>query len=226
MPSRRRPLPPPPPPPHLRAWPDREALLADRDRAVGELAGRLLGGGRLAVFLLWLLLLEAGWGLLGAALVTFDGALDPFGAALALALAGLGVGAFVPAVYFQVAGVRRDLAAYRLLVRWAALDRDPAHDARHRAPGLSLVWLLVSFALCAAGLWLCLAVPASARPGTTTYAEVGYGVGAGLLLWITGLVGAAKAVAHYRLAVRLLSPGPPAPRRAGRPASPARPPRA
>lgn len=211
MSSRLRALPPPPPPPHLRTWPDREALLADRDRAMGELGGRLLGGARLAVFLVWLLLLEIGWGLVGAALVTFDEALDPFGAAVSLVLAGLGAGALVPAAYFQVAGVRRDLAARRLLVRWAALDHAPARDARHRAPGLSLAWLLVSFALCAAGLWLCVVVPVSARPGATTYAEVVYGVGAGFLLWLTGLAGAAKAVAHYRLAVRLLSPAPPAP---------------
>ncbi|MCP9944925.1 hypothetical protein LUX12_09300 [Streptomyces somaliensis] len=226
MPPIRPVLPPPPPPPHLVSWPDREALLADRDRAMGELRGRMLGGARLAVFLLWLLLLETGWGLVGAALVVFDETLDPFGVALSLVLGGLGAGALVPAVYFQVAGVRRDLAARRLFVRWAALDRAPAHDARHRAPGASLAWLLVSFALCAAGLGLCVAVPATARPGTTTYAEVAYGVGAGFLLWLTGLAGAAKAVGHYRLAVRLLSPGPPAPRRAGRPASSARPPHA
>ncbi|MFJ8694886.1 hypothetical protein [Streptomyces roseolilacinus] len=219
-----RDLPPPPPPPHLRTWPDREALLADRDRAMGELGGRMLGGGRLGVFLLWLLLLEVGWGLVGAALVTFDEALDPLGAAVSVVLAGLGAGALLPAAYFQVAGVRRDLTARRLFVRWAALDRAPDRDARHRAAGPSLTWLLVSFALCAAGLGLCVAVPVSARPGTTTYAEVAYGVGAGFLLWLTGLAGAAKAVAHYRLAVRLLSPAPPAPRPAARPASSEHPP--
>lgn len=191
---------------------------------MGELRERMFGGGRLAVFLLWLLLMEAGWGLVGAAAVVFDEALSVFGVALSLALAGLGAGALVPAVYFQVGGVRRDLEARRLFLRWAALDHAPAHDARHRAPGASLVWLLVSFALCAAGLGLCVAVPASARPGTTTYAEVAYGMGAGFPLWLTGLVGAAKAVGHYRLAVRLLSTGPPAPRRAGRPASSAPPP--
>ncbi|MFF3288210.1 hypothetical protein [Streptomyces sp. NPDC003023] len=33
----RRTLPPPPPPAGIRAWPDDEALLADRRRAMGEL---------------------------------------------------------------------------------------------------------------------------------------------------------------------------------------------
>ncbi|MEU2180651.1 hypothetical protein [Streptomyces thermolilacinus] len=220
--SSSRALPPPPPPPHLRAWPDRESLLADRDRAMGELGRRTLGGGRLALFLVWLLVLEAGWGLIGAALLAFHDALDPFGLLLSLVLAGLGAGALVPAAYFQIAGVRRDAAARRLFVRWAALDQAPARDARHRAPGPSLAWLLVSFALCAAGLWICVTVPYAARPGSTPYAEVAYGVGAGLLLWVNGLAGAANAVAHYRLAVRLLSPGP----RAARSASSGRQPHA
>ncbi|CAL9505601.1 hypothetical protein [Streptomyces sp. enrichment culture] len=222
MSSNLRTLPPPPPPPHLRAWPDREALLADRDRAMGELGRRTLGGGRLALFLVWLLVLEAGWGLVGVALSVFDGVIDPVGFLIGLVLAGLGAGAFIPAAYFQVAGVRRDAAARRLFVRWAALDAAPARDARHRAPGRSLAWLLVSFALCAAGLWICVAVPYAARPGSTTYAEVAYGVGAGLLLWVNGLAGAVKAAAHHRLAVRLLSPGP----RAARSASSGRPPHA
>ncbi|WP_374986243.1 hypothetical protein [Streptomyces fradiae] len=221
-----RALPPPPPPPHLRAWPHREALLADRDRALGELGRLMLGGGRLTLFLVWLLLLEAGWGLLGAALAVFADALDPFGLLLGLLLALAGAGALVPAAYFQVAGVRRDAAAHRLFARWASLDRAPGPDARHRAPGLSLAWLLVSFALCAAGLWICLAVPAGARPGEDSYAGVVYGMGAGLLLWLSGLAGAAKAVAHYRLAVRFLSPARPAPASpGGRSASPERPPR-
>ncbi|MEV5445027.1 hypothetical protein AB0N23_21185 [Streptomyces sp. NPDC052644] len=213
MPSLRA-LPPPPPPEHLRSWPDREAMLADRDRAMGELGRTALGGGRLAVFLVWLLVLEAGWGLIGAALRIADDALDPFGVLVAVIPAALGVGAIIPAAYFQVAGLRRDAAARRLFVRWAALAPVPARDARHRAPGRSLAWLLVSFALGAAGLWICLAVPYTARPGSSSYTGVAYGVGAGLLLWVHGLAGAAKAVAHYRLALRLVSPGPPAARSA------------
>ncbi|MFF8385783.1 hypothetical protein ACF053_19340 [Streptomyces kanasensis] len=225
MSSRRAPLPPPPPPPHLRSWPDRAALLADRDRALTVLGRASLGGGRLALFLVWLLVLEVGWSLLGAAWIGFDEALDPLGAAPAFLLAGAGLATLVPAGFFQVGGVRRDVAAHRLLVRWAALDRAPERDARHRAAGRSLAWLLVSFALGAAGLALCVGVPAAARPGTTTYAEVGFGVGAGLLLWVHGLVGGVRAVAHFRTAVRLLSPVRPVPR-AARPASSARPPHA
>ncbi len=192
---------------------------------MGELGRRLLGGGRLGLFLVWLLVLEVGWGLVGAGLVMFDEALDPFSVGFALLSAAAGVGALVPAAFFQVRGLRRDRAVRWLFVQWATLDAAPARDARHRAPGLTLAWLLVSFALCAAGLWLCLAVPASARRGTDTYAEVAYGMGAGLLLWVTGLVGTVRAVAHHRLAVRLFSPVRAAPR-AGRPASSEHPPHA
>ncbi|MFI6107186.1 hypothetical protein [Streptomyces sp. NPDC051310] len=222
----RNPLPPPPPPVHLRTWPDREALLGDRALAVGELTRRLLGGRRLTLFLLVLGGLQLGWLIAGGALISLDdGPLDPFSLLFAVLGVCFGVALLVPAGYAAASGVRRDRAARALLLQWAALDRDPARDARFRAPAPSVTWFLLSFVLCAAGLWISFTVPAAARPGTTTYAEVAYGMGAGLLLWVHGLMGLAKAVGHYRLAVRLLrAPGPPEPAPAGRSASSAPPP--
>ncbi len=104
------------------------------------------------------------------------------------------------------------------------MDRGPGHDARHRA-ARSPTRLLGSFAPGAAGLALCVGVPAAARPGTTTHPEVAHGVGAGLLPRVRGLAGGARAVAHRRAAVRLLSPARPA-SPASRPASSERPPHA
>ncbi|GAA4904699.1 hypothetical protein ACFPM3_29810 [Streptomyces coeruleoprunus] len=218
--SPRNPPPPPPPPPHLRSWPDRAALLADRDRAMGELGRRMLGGARLTLFLLWLVLLQFGWSLVGAALVSLDDSVDVISAHLAVLAAAAGLGALVPAAFFLARGVRRDRTARERFVQWALLDRDPVRDARHREPVLSVVWLVLPFLMCAAGLWICVAVPATARPGSSTYAEVAYGMGAGIILWVAGLIGVTKAVTHYRLAVRLFGVSA---RRAGRSASSARP---
>ncbi len=233
-------MPPPPPPPHLRAWPHRDALLVDRARALGELNRRLLGGGRLALFLTWPALLQLGWALVVGSLGALSLSPDPFTLMLVVLTVAAGLGVLVPAVFFQVRGLRRDRDVRGRLVQWALLDRDPARDARHRAPVLSAAWLVVSFLMCAAGLWLCFAVPAAARPGSTTYTDVAYGMGAGFGLWVTGLAGLAKAVAHYRLAVRVFgavsarpasepvpTPTPtPEPAPDGRSASSARPPHA
>ncbi|WP_031076741.1 hypothetical protein [Streptomyces sp. NRRL S-118] len=209
----RNPLPPPPPPVHLRTWPDRDALLADRALAVGELTRRLLGGERLTLFLLLLAGLHVGWLIVGGALMSLDdGLVDPLSGLFAVLGACFGAAVMIPAGYAVASSVRRDRAARELLLQWAALDRDPARDARLRAPAPSVTWFLLSFGLCAAGLWLSFTVPAAARPGATTYAEVAYGMGAGLLLWVHGLIGLAKAVGHYRFAVRLLrAPGRPEP---------------
>ncbi|MDI9884025.1 hypothetical protein QMZ92_06360 [Streptomyces sp. HNM0645] len=49
------------------------------------------------------------------------------------------------------------------------------------------------------------AAPAAARPGNRTYGEVAYLMGVGVLCWVPGVTGAAKAVAHYRWAARLTS---------------------
>ncbi|MFF9912202.1 hypothetical protein [Streptomyces sp. NPDC013457] len=202
--SPRAPLPPPPPPAEIRSWPDRAARLADRARAMAELNRHLLGGARLSVFLLWVATLQLGWGICGAGFIMLDESLDPFSGLFAFFFVALGLGAVVPAVFFLARGVRRDRLARERLVQWAALDGDRASDARLREPVLSVVWLLVSVALCGLGLWISLAVPAEATgPGSGGHGEVVYFVGAGLGLWVSGLTGVVKAVGHYRLAVRL-----------------------
>ncbi|MGA5167054.1 MULTISPECIES: hypothetical protein [Streptomyces] len=199
-------VPPPPPPAHLRTWPDRAALLADRAAAIGGLNRRLLGGRRLALFLLTLLGLECGWGFTGAAIVSLGGPSDPLTGLLAALAACLGLAVVVPLAVLVVAGLRRDRALRARLLAWAALDPAPVRGADVRMPGASVTWLLLSFALCAAGLGLSLVVPASARPGATTYAEVALAMGAGLLLWVHGLIAAAKAFGHRRLVLRLAAP--------------------
>ncbi|MFF8288314.1 hypothetical protein ACF068_03635 [Streptomyces sp. NPDC016309] len=196
-------LPPPPPPVPLRSWPGRQALLADRTMAIRELGRRMVGGRRLTLSLLTLAGLEAGWALVGAAIRSLDGPSDPLTATFAAGVACLGLAVMAPLVVVVVLGVRRDRALRARLLEWAALDPAPVRDARFRAPGLSVAWLLLSFAQGAAGLWLSFAVPAAARPGATTYAEVAYAMGAGLVLWVHGLTGAVKAFGHRRLALRL-----------------------
>ncbi|MEU6057645.1 hypothetical protein [Streptomyces sp. NPDC047097] len=210
MPSRTTPLPPPPPPPSLRSWPDEGARRADRERAVGEAGARLVGVRRLGTYLLMLLALQAAWGVFGLGLVSLvDGAMDPLTALAVILVAALGLVGLPVAVWGVVEGVRRDRVARARLLEWAALDPAPVRDPRLRAPGLSLLWLLLGFVQCAAGLWLCFAVPAAARPGSTTFAEVVFAMGAGMILWINGLLGLVKAAGHYRVAIRLGATGRP-----------------
>ncbi|MFG3346810.1 hypothetical protein ACGF1Z_17290 [Streptomyces sp. NPDC048018] len=198
-------LPPPPPPAELQSWPDRAARLADRARALDELGRRLLGAGRLTLFLVWLVVLEFGWGLIGVGMSAFrgGGVADPLTLLFGLFFAIAGIGVLVPAVWLTVRSVLRDRLARERLVRWAALDADPVADARLRAPVLSACWLLLSFTLCATGLWTSFAVAAHTTRDNGGYPLVVYGMGAALGLWITGLIGLTKAVGHYRLAIRL-----------------------
>ncbi|MFF0433156.1 hypothetical protein ACFYU9_13140 [Streptomyces sp. NPDC004327] len=211
-------LPPPPPPAALQSWPDRAARLADRALALDDLARRALGIGRLALFLTWLALLQLGWGLVGVGLTAFDGGaiVDPISWILCMFSGVLGLGVLVPGVWLTVRSLRRDRVVHERFVQWAALDRDPVADARLRAPGLSVCWLLLSFALCAVGLWTAFAVPLTTTRDNGGYPFVVYGMGAALLLWVTGLTGLAKAAGHYRIAVRLTGPvsGPPGDRSA------------
>ena len=95
--SRRGPLPPPPPPVHLRSWPDRDALLADRHGVLADLGRRSLGAGALALF--WLLVagVQLGWALVGGALISTDGGVDPISAVLVAVLATLGLGVMLGA---------------------------------------------------------------------------------------------------------------------------------
>ncbi|WP_189600878.1 hypothetical protein [Streptomyces lateritius] len=205
--SRRTPLPPPPPPAEIQSWPDREALLADRARAMGELNRRLLGGGRLAVFLVWVATLLLGWGFAGGGLVALEDAIDPISMMFVFVLVAIGLCVLVPAVYFLGRGVWLDREARDRLLRWAALDCDPVADARLREPVLSAAWLVLSFALCALGLWVSLAAPAElVGPGLGGYGTVAFLMGTALGLWIPGLTGFVKAIGHYRFAVRLIAP--------------------
>ncbi|WP_037805852.1 hypothetical protein [Streptomyces sp. NRRL F-2580] len=197
----RRDLPPPPPPAHLRAWPDEGHVRADRARFLHDLAQRSLGIGRL--LLLWAVsaVFALGWSFVGMALMAFEQG-DPVSFVLALVFLVLGAGVLVPAGFWFAWGARRDREVRRLLCAWAEAGRDPEADARMRAPGRSLTWLLASLALGVAGLWVTFGVAVSARPGQETYGEVTYYMGLGMILWITALLGIAKAAAHYRWALR------------------------
>ncbi|MEU9159403.1 hypothetical protein AB0D29_03825 [Streptomyces sp. NPDC048424] len=197
----RRDLPPPPPPAHLRAWTDEGHVRADRARFLRDLGQRSLGIGQL--LLLWAVsaVFALGWSFVGMALVAFEQG-DPVSFVLALVFLVLGAGVLVPAGFWFAWGARRDREVRRLLCAWAEAGRDPEADARMRAPGRSLTWLLSSLALGAAGLWVTFGVAVSARPGEETYGEVAYYMGLGMILWITALLGIAKATAHYRWALR------------------------
>ncbi|MFF8913404.1 hypothetical protein ACF08M_08790 [Streptomyces sp. NPDC015032] len=197
-------LPPPPPPVEVRTWPDREALLTDRAVVLGELARRHVSPGRLVVLWLWGALFAIGWSLVAAALITLGETYDIFSALIGVILAGMGACCAVPAIVFVVAGVLRDREIRRLLATWGELDRDPVRDARLRMPGISLVWLLMSFALCALGLYVCVAVPATDEATRGSFGLVALVVGLGMTGWIVGLVGITKALAHRRWVLRVL----------------------
>jgi hypothetical protein len=201
--SARLPLPPPPPPPHIRSWPDRAALLADREAILGYLATRSLGTGALVAF--WLLVAgaELGWGMSGSALVSLSSGSGMFAVAVVAFLGTVGAGSLLAAAAVLALLVRRERRVRRLMEQWGALDSDPEADRRFRLPGLSLWWLLTSFLAGAVGLWIAFAVPAGARAGEDTYAGVAYAVGAGTILWIAALIGGGRAVRHFRWALRL-----------------------
>lgn len=208
--SRRAQLPPPPPPVEIRSWPEREALLADRAAVLGALVRAHVSPGRLAMLWLWGAICALGWLLVGTALVTFEESYDVISAGIGVITAAIGVCCMVPAVVLVVIGLRRDRRIRRLLDAWGGLDRDPARDAALRMPGVSLAWLLMSFALCAAGLYACFAVPASGVLDGGAYGLAVLVMGLGLISWIVGLIGLVKAFAHRRWVLRVLA-GVPAP---------------
>ncbi|MFG2330497.1 hypothetical protein ACGFMM_12790 [Streptomyces sp. NPDC048604] len=204
--ARRTPLPPPPPPAGLRTWPGRDALLADRAHAMAELTKRQLGVRRLVFFLLFLAACQLGWGLVGAALIgIFDEEMvDPLTMIFVGVFAVLGVCALIPSLFGVVHGLRADITCRERLAQWAGLDRDATHDRAIRAPGFGIGWAVLSFALCALGLWVAFAVPNMfVGPTRGGYGTVAYFMGTALLLWAHGLIGLTKAYAHYRLAIRL-----------------------
>ncbi|MGW1881117.1 hypothetical protein [Streptomyces sp. NPDC001970] len=202
--SRRRPPPPPPPPEHVRTWPDRDALLADRAAVLGDLVRRLLGAPRLLLFLAVVALLQLAWGFVGAGPTSLgQGPPDPMVLLFMVFGGAIGVGIMVAAALALGSGIRRDRRSRELLTEWSSLDRDSTGDVRFRAPGPRLCWFLVSFFIGAFGLWLSFAAPATARPSSSTYGEVAHLMGVGVILWVAALIGATKAVTHYRWAVRL-----------------------
>lgn len=208
--SLRTPLPPPPPPAEIRAWPGHEAMLDDRHAVLGELARRHLSLGRLALLWLWAVLCAFGWSLVSAAISALEQTSDIFSAVLASVLVAMGVCCVVPGVVLVAVGLRRDRRIRRLLAAWGELGRDPARDARLRMPGTALVWLLLSYALCALGLYLCFAFPAAEEAVKESYGLVVLVMGLGTIAWITGLIGIVKAFAHRHWVMRVQA-GAPAP---------------
>ncbi|MER5359451.1 hypothetical protein [Streptomyces sp. NPDC002785] len=210
--SRRAQLPPPPPPVEIRSWPDREALLTDRAEVLGELVKMHISPGRLAMLWLWGALCAVGWSLVGAALITLEETYDVFSALLGVILGGMGACCTVPAIILVIIGLIRDRDIRRLLAAWGELDRDPVRDARLRMPGVSLVWLLMSFALCALGLYACIAFPATSEAARDSFGLVALVMGLGMTGWLVGLIGITKAFAHRRWVLRTLigapAPGP------------------
>ncbi|KOU04734.1 MULTISPECIES: hypothetical protein [Streptomyces] len=204
-------LPPPPPPVELRSWPSREAMLDDRAVVLRELVRMHVGPGRLGVLMMWAGLTALGWLLVGSGLVIVEQAADFLGGIAGIVSLLLGAGALIPAVVLSALYVARDREVRTLLAQWGALDRDPERDRELRLPGVSLVWLLLSFVLAAGGLALCVIGPASARPGDDTYGMVALMMGLGMVAWLTGLIGAVKASAHRRWVLRVLTAPAPAP---------------
>lgn len=177
-----------------------------RDRALilGELVKMFIGPGRLGTLWMWAGVAALGWSLVGSAFLMFEDASDPLGMIPGVICVAIGTAVLVPAAILLSMGVARDLRVHRLLVQWGGLDRDPAGDLPLRRPQAGLAWLLLSFTLCAAGLFGCVVVPATARAGQETYGLVAWLVGLGFLGWLTGLTGLVKAFAHRRWVLRVL----------------------
>lgn len=182
-------------------------MLADRSVVLAELVKMHVGAGRLGLLWMWAGIAAIGWSLVGSAIVMFEQAIDladfvsVIGGVISLAV---GAAVLIPAVVFCCLGVARDRKVRTLLTAWGALDRDPERDRLLRMPGTSLVWLLLSFVVGAAGLALCVIGPASARPGRETYGLVALMMGLGMVAWLTALTGAVTALAHRRWVVGVL----------------------
>lgn len=189
----------------IRTWPDRDALLRDRALILGELVKMFIGPGRLGILWMWAGIAALGWSLAGSAFLMFEDAEDALGVVPGVICLAIGAVVLVPAAVLMAVGVARDLRVHRLLVEWGGLDRDPRGDMVLRRPRASLVWLLMSFVLCAVGLFGCVAVPATARAGEETYGLVAWLVGLGFIGWLTGLTGIVKAVSHRRWVLRVLA---------------------
>ncbi|MFJ3879956.1 hypothetical protein ACIPW5_21190 [Streptomyces sp. NPDC090077] len=201
-----RELPPPPPPAHLREWLDEGAVRADRARFLTDLSRRSLGLGRLLSLWAVAAAFALGWTLAGLAVKAFTAGGGLVGAACSAAAAAV----LLLAGLCLARGARQERRVRQLLCAWVLAGRDPEADTRLRAPARSAVWLTASLALGGFGLWLAFASASGARPGTDTYGEVAYFTGCGMILWITALLGLAKAAAYYRWThgpARSASPG-------------------
>lgn len=203
-------VPPPPPPPHLRSWPDREALLADRADAMAALTGRRLGMGRLV--LLWLTgaVAALGWASVGLAVQSFEqGGLGAMTGLLALALGSV---LLIPAGVALGFWLDRGRTVRERLEAWAELDRDPASDVRVRARAhrRSVMWLLPSVVLCAVGVWATGGAWAGMAPGpgSRTVGETVYALGLSVTVLVTGILGAVQSYGHQAWSGRLTSPVP------------------
>ncbi|MGW0394173.1 hypothetical protein ACWDYJ_25465 [Streptomyces sp. NPDC003042] len=196
-----RDLPPPPPPAHLREWLDEAVLRADRARFLADLSRRSLGLGRLLLFWAVAAVFVLGWSFVGMAAMSFESG-DPISYLFGVVFGLIGLGVLVPAGLWFAWGVRQERRVRRLLHAWFEAGHDPATDSRLRAPARSLVWLTASLALGVTGLCVAFAAAGGVRPGESAYGEFTYFMGVGMILWITGLLGAAKAGTHYRWAVR------------------------
>ncbi|MGE7385956.1 hypothetical protein ACQKM2_10830 [Streptomyces sp. NPDC004126] len=192
-----RELPPPPPPAHLREWLDEGVVRADRARFLADLSRRSLGLGRLLS--LWCVAgaFALGWTLAGLAVTAFAAGGGPGGLG-GVTCSAAGAAVLLYAGLCLARGARQERRVRRLLCAWVMAGHDPEADARLRAPARSAVWLTASLALGGFGLWLAFASASGARPGTDTYGEVAYFTGFGMILWITALLGLAKAAAYHR----------------------------
>ncbi|MFD0353209.1 hypothetical protein ACFVHW_05580 [Streptomyces sp. NPDC127110] len=192
-----RELPPPPPPAHLREWLDEGVVRADRARFLADLSRRSLGLGRLLSLWCVAAAFALGWTLAGLAVTAFAAGGGPGGLG-GVACSAAGAAVLLYAGLCLARGARQERRVRRLLCAWVLAGHDPEADARLRAPARSAVWLTTSLALGGFGLWLAFASASGARPGTDTYGEVAYFTGFGMILWITALLGLAKAAAYHR----------------------------
>lgn len=198
----RTPLPPPPPPEDIRAWPDDEALLADRARAIAELQRRGLTFARLLLLWAYGLVAVVGWVLCSLGIASLEGRSPDYVIGLVVLVFGLFF--LVPAMIgigFAVAG---DRTIRGRLNAWAALGPDPENDRRLRAGGRCAVWLGLSAGLCVIGLLL--VVTGVAQPGSGSVGETAYLIGTGAIALVIGALGALRAVGHQHWARRVLSP--------------------
>ncbi|MDI3405502.1 hypothetical protein [Streptomyces cavernicola] len=203
----RLPLPPPPPPPHLRTWPDRDALLSDRADALKILHRRSLGLFQLGRLWLLALLALCGWsGVAGAVQMGTSADGFPIDVFIAVLVAAVGLAVIAPAVLVAVLWLRRQQRIGQLRDAWLLLDSDEAADNRLRSPALSLTWMLLSFAMCGLGILSSYSAAATAA-GSAAMFQLFLGMGGGMIIWVTGLLGIHRAFRHRQWVLSRLGDG-------------------